>query len=340
MTEYISHVLSHISELGFIAATILIYIIFFTFRIKLQKIFAVPFSVISIIYLGFAAGVFFWIFYTNNSFNDLILFLSLIILIFYTYYTLQVVKSTYSAPALLQVQMSHSETLKLFLRKWLDEIKELPSKEEIADNSIVKYIDKYKSFEDRWQYRDLLDYHLPENYKDIQNDWNTLKDLVMRMETAKENLYNNIQLDIKSKIKTIKSFDQNIFTTHEDNLKYFSYLIYKICVSENNMHRLYDINLTIKNKQENLYHLMNSHSELLSSNSKEQLEKAKLELKLISDKMYLIDKYDDDLKEINHILIDLKNVQEKLQVKIEDLRTWTLLPGISCDRLKDFKPKL
>ncbi len=344
MYEYLSIVLnivlnnlSYILQSIFAITFIIIYIISIAHKDELQNILAAPFLVISLIYFGFIAGLFFWTFHTNQLYNDLIMFLTLIVLVFYTYYTLQVVKSTYSGPALLQVQISHSDILKLFLRNWLNEIKELPCAEDIPYDSIAKYMDKYQLLEARWQYRDILDYHLPENYKYMQNDWDTLKDLMIRLGSSSEILCNTIHTEITNQLNGAILLNSHISIGRDDDLMYFSNRIYKICISERFIYYPNDIKLTVEKQQDGSYQLMNSHVSILKNGSKEQIEKAKLELDKISDRSYLRTKYEDKITEIEDYAKNLKNKQEQLQRKIEDLITWTLLPGTSCDRLKDFK---
>jgi len=300
---------------------------------------AAPFAILTILYAGFVVGLFFWIFYTNKSYNDLVLFFTLIILIFYTYYTLQVVKSTYSGPALLHVQIEHSDTLKLFLRKWLEELKELPTLENIPYKSDTRYVDKYKMFEERWQYRDLLDHHLPENYRNLRDDWNNLKELTTEMELIADKLFKLICEEVERQIDDIKSMNPKICVGEDQGITYLSSRIYQSAVSEYPEYRAGDLRLEVKKQQDELYQLTNLQTGIVFNGSREQMEIAKLELVKIADGNYIKGKYMNDINEIDLLNVKMKTKRDELQRKVEDLVTWTLLPGTSCERLKDFRIK-
>lgn len=323
-----------------ILLSIIVYIFIYMRKTDVQHMLAIPFTIITVLYFGSFIGLFGWIFYTNRSYNDLVLFLTLIILVFYTYYTLQVVKSTYSGPALLQVQMSHSETLKLFLRKWLDELNELPNSEIIPYNQVAKYINKFNALEERWQYRDLLDHHLPENYNDLQDDWDGLKEIIIGLELELNKLSKLIYDDVNKQLNGIKLNYPNIIVGKDQDIEHFSDQVYRLCVDKHQEYYAADIKPEVKKQQENSYQLMISHVGILFNGSRDQMEHAKLEFEKIAEYSYIRSKYLRNILEIENYSRSLENKRDKLQRKIEDLITWTLLPGTSCDRLKDFKVKL
>ncbi len=343
MQVFLDSIIGYLLEMTnyiFIFISIFVYAMIYLRKNDMQSMLAVPFTIITVLYFGSIVGIFYWIFYTNRSYNDFVLFLTLIILVFYTYYTLQVVKSTYSGPALLQVQMSHSETLKLFLRKWLEELKELPNSENIPYNSATKWINKFNTLEERWQYRDLLDHHLPENYKDLQDDWYGLKDLIIDLESESNKLIELIYEEIDKQLDDIKRINPNVSFGKDEDIKYFVVRIYKLCISKYPECYSEDINIEVKKQQENSYQIMISHVGILFNGSKDQMEQAKFGFEKIAECSYIRNKYMDNIERIETHNMRLKNKRDELQRKIEDLITWTLLPGTSCDRLKDFKVKL
>lgn len=309
-------------------------------KIRLEQIVSVPFPVMLIIFCLAIAGLLFWWFLTSRAFGDLILFLTLIILILYTYYTLQVVRATYRGPALLHVQIEHSDTIKLFLRKWLNKIK-LPIIYYDPNGNAFEFINKCNLLEEDWQYRDLLDHHLPESYKDLQEDWEMFKELVTIRATKADKFNGLIIEEIDAILTEIKSKDSNI-SSDEREIKLFADKIFEREVR--NDYDLGDTTLNVKKLRDESYQLIAipgiySSKIVLLVGPREEMESAKTKIEKIADITYIEEKFSSHIKEIKECESKLKSEKNRLQKKIEGLIKWTLLPGTSCDRLKDFEIK-
>ncbi|MCK9442802.1 MAG: hypothetical protein M0Q13_15445 [Methanothrix sp.] len=177
------------------------------YKSKLEKIMSVPISIILILFYATIIGSSYWWIFTIKSFSELITFITLLVLALYTYYTLQVVKIAYSGPALLHVQIEHSKTLKLFLRKWSDLLNEIPEFKNIPYQSFEHTINNYKSLEENWEYNDLIEHHLPKNYRDLKNNWDNYRRQLEDLELKSNVLYKSILYEVDAELSDMKTVE-------------------------------------------------------------------------------------------------------------------------------------
>ena len=294
-------------------------------------------------------GLIYWYFRTGRSFSDLIIFFTLITIIIYTYYTYQIAKSTYYGPTLLEVQKDHSRILRNFLEYWLGVIKPLPHYENInirtgdrpesVWDDFANIIVEYKHLEEKWEYRDLIDYHLPNGFSDLEDYWNNFKATVVKLKSKRDELYKSISDDIDNKLEGMKQEHGNIILGRDSYLDSLKGQVYRLCVSADTSDRKINFNVGIQ-PQTNYYLLQNSNTNevILTNGTREQMEQAKNELETIVNHDYTTKKYATLIKMIREYDKEMKLKRDNLQSKFGDLIGWTsILPGTSCDRLRDLR---
>lgn len=213
----------------------IVFAIFKKYEVKLKRYFFAPSLFIFITIISTILGVIIWLIYTNRVFSDLVLFLTLVVVFVYTYYTFRMLKATYSSQALLYVQTEHSKVLKDFLQKWLKIINIEPNVEkrkitlwpqqhhldkleymyrsgfdfsnidnlkklDMNENELIICIYIYRCLEEKWEYNDLLDNHLPRNYSQMKRDWENFRNLISVLRLKGDALYKLIDEDINNKL--------------------------------------------------------------------------------------------------------------------------------------------
>ena len=286
------------------------------------------------------------------SFTDLIYLLTLIVLIIYTYYTRQIANIASKGPALLEVQRDHSRILIRFLADWLEVIKPLPHYEnmnirtsidpESVYDDFASCLARYERHNEKWEYRDFLDYHLPKEQKDfsdLEDSWNNFKATVVELRSKRDELYKSISDDIDGKLKDIEQEYGNIALGRKQYIKFLKEQVYQLCTSIQPSEKVTIFHIG-NDLRIDYYTLINSNNGniILSNGTREQMEKAKKELEIIGNQNYTIGKNADLLEMIRKIDAEMNKRRDDLQSKIDKLIGWTsIFPGTSCDRLRDFK---
>jgi hypothetical protein len=158
----------------------------------------------------------------GNKFTSMVYLVTLIVIIFYTNYTFQIAKFTAKGPALLAVQIQHSNVLRDFLKIWRSSVENKRSmehaitKKELARNN-QRNLDAY------WEYRDFVDYHLPSDYHTLVTYWQRFEKINSDLDKLSYNLYSRLESDLNDKVIGI-SKEINI----EPDTKYFDNFVSRI----------------------------------------------------------------------------------------------------------------
>ena len=167
-----------------------------------------------------------------------------IIGIYYTYKSVKV-------PILLEARKRHTQELIKFLKEWRDKI---PPCETAIDPIItptsstsISYLNEHRhlflEIELDWKYKDLIQYHLPKEYKTLPEAWERYKKFVEEYGRLRYQLYEKIKKDVIE--KTNLKFDPDCRDEHTIS-QHFITSIYRQCISLIRDRRLYyDKNLLI-----------------------------------------------------------------------------------------------
>lgn len=300
------------------------------FRDKIKRILAVPIKLI--LFITIIVGVFLEAGVLKGlTISDIILFITLIVLIFYTFYTHQIVKITYQGPALVKVQIYHTDILKKFLKKWL-EILEVPN---YKYNSFKEFDDEFRSLENNWEFKDLIQNHLPEKYNDLREEWNKFKKDMIELNSLKREFYNTINNEIEIIFeRLINEKVQKGQSYHIDELKNN---IYILCF-KNQDHEDSCLSLHIEKNNDNTFILMAYASYIILQNgTNDEMKHAKKEL--LKAQKDLRKRYGDTILKITGKYFETLAMSQKLKNELTELNTWPIFPGTKCDMLKDFELK-
>lgn len=330
-------------------------------KIPLEKLISAPFSVICSLFCVFTLGLIYWIAFTERNYSDFICLLTLIIISLYTYYTLQVVKFAYKGPALLHVQEKHSDVLRRFLENWSSSI----SHQHISSQNLVacsvgteeiyfiRFMEIFKSFEEGWEYRDLLDHHLPQSHKDLEEHWKKFIGSVERLGDATNELYSSIKDEINQQLAKVSSEYPDLESAEPGAIRELNNVLYLKCVSAHD----YEIKLSIKeeiiNEDGESYRLdqlvfsfnhdnklSSGPFKLLSGPIRREIEFVKSQIEEILSDGFVEGKYASIIAEIIEYEAEMERKKNEFKNEIDELAKWPLLPGRACDRIKDFDIKL
>jgi len=227
------------------------------------------------------------------------------------------------------VQAPHYENTK---------IRTVDRPESVFDD-FASHIANYQRLEERWEYRDLLDYHLPNYFSDLEDYWNKFKATVVNLRSKRDELYKSISDDVDSELKDKKQEYGDIILGRDSYLEALKGQIYRLCVGVDTSDRRIHFNVGIQ--PQTSYYLLqisNTNEVILTNGTREQMERAKNELETIANYDHITKKNATLLKTIIEYDKEMKLERDNLQSKIDKLIGWTsILPGISCDRLRDFK---
>ena len=258
---------------------------------------------------------------------------ALVLSIIGIYYTHKSVK----APILLEARKKHTQELIEFLKEWynnfpLYESATEPKTTSTPSTSIVHLKERWHDFpkiEESWKYKDLIQYHLPDEYKTLPTKWEEYKKFVNEYGTLRYRLYEKIKEDAIK--KTNLKFDPNWSEEHMIS-QHFVMCIYRQCVSLIRNGRLcFDRSINYK---------IEGGNELwfggcgLAKGNKEELEKARK----IFEMMMFNEEYKKYMHEINEIIEYERKLEEmyhSLKAMIEKLIGYPLLPGTKCEILKN-----
>jgi hypothetical protein len=293
--------------------------------IKLQILLALLFIFCMIIWLN-----------KGQNFSDLMLILTLIAVIVYSYYTFLIVKVTYKGPALLYVQQKHTSILKKFLEeKWLNKIYGIdfinaPKRDENY------YKEMYKEFESYWEYKDFMENHVPEKYMDLGDNWSELKMKTIELQSIRWQVYKEIDNSIIEKLNKLQEKSPNARLGQPGDLKVFSNIIYQnyFCKYDANK----SINFEVLKITEEKYQLK-AFNILILEASRYEVEQLKEELESVVLYNRLDGRYKDINKVIDESTLEIDVLKDNFKAKLKELIGYTLFPGTDCNILKDFKLK-
>jgi len=260
---------------------------------------------------------------------------ALVLSIIGIYYTYKSVK----APTLLEARKRHTQELIEFLKEWHDkfplyESATQPKTTPTCSTSIIrlnKHWHNFAEIETNWKYKDLIQYHLPQEYKTLLEEWKRFKKSVDEYGTLRYRLYEKIKKDAIE--KTNLKYDPNWKGEHIISRRFVTY-IYQQSISWIKDRRLYFDKKSTDRKIEHGNELLFGGSSL-AKGSKEEIEKAKETFeKMIFNEEYL-DKYEGEINEIIECERKLEDMSHKLKAVIEKLMGYPLLPGTKCGILKN-----
>jgi len=308
-------------------------IIAYFLRNRLEGFLSVPikFVVFIIIIVGvfLEAGVL-----KGLSISDIVLFITLIVLIFYTFYTLQIVKITYKGPALIKVQIDHTGVLKNFLQNWL---KNLRVPEHQYASSFKEFEAEFKSFESNWEFQDLTQNHLPAKYKDLTEKWKEFKQNITELESIKREFYSLIDSEIEVVLKNFINKSKNMQIGQPRHIEELKQNSYTLCFKgENDKDR--DLQFHIEKDYPNAFKLVAYASYIILLNgTSDEMDQAKQELlKAQSD---LRERHSDTISRIAEKHSVTFTMSRDLENELIELSTWPIFPGTKCDMIKDFELK-
>jgi len=184
-------------------------------------------------------------------------------------------------------------------------------------------------FEVSWKYKDLIQYHLPNEYKTLPTKWEEYKKFVNEYGTLRYRLYEKIKEDAK---KTNLKFDPNWSEEHMIS-QHFVMCIYRQCVSLIRNGRLcFDRSINYKIERGNELWFGGCG---LAKGNKEELEKARKIFEMMMFNEEYLKKYMHEINEIIEYERKLEEMYHSLKAMIEKLIGYPLLPGTKCEILKN-----
>jgi hypothetical protein len=268
------------------------------------------------------------------KFTSIISLLAFIILLFYTYYTFQIAKSTAKGQALLYVQIQHSNVLKEFLKGWESS---LGSGRHTYDIPVINQEDsanyENESFNNSWEYRDFINHHLPTGYENLVPDYSNFKNINHELNKLSYDLYSKLRLNLWSEISDISNkIDIKPDTSHFD---YFVVKVYRICFEYING-RIENLKSELVPTCNETYLLRVDGMETPFKGDKMNMEYAKLKMDAFITRNNLIYNYKNELNQIGTKLDEREIMRNKLRKNLNELIQRPLFAGTKCDMLKDF----
>lgn len=310
---------------------IIILVIIYIFKNRIEIFLAAPFKLIFFIGLLFALFSEAVIFDLPHL-SDTIYFITLVILILYTFYTQQIVKITYKGPALVHVQIYHTDILKKFLQEWL-KLLQVP---DCKYPNFKKFDDEFRSFETKWEYNDLTQNHLPGRYKGMVGEWNKYKQNIIELDSLKRELCQAIHNDTEDFLNRQEKINGPIRRSDPNYIHDLKNNIYILCFKEQNGD-CKELSLHISKNDDDTFKLVAYNFPILQNGTSNEMEKIKQEL--LNFQIDVRARYGENiLKIIEAHSITIK-ICRSLEIKINELNTWPIFPGTKCDMLKDFELK-
>lgn len=269
----------------------------------------------------------------GNKFNGMIYLVTFITLLFYTYYTFQIAKSSAKGQTSLFVRTQHSNVLKEFLKRWESslgsvrsiEVVPITKEEDLAKND-------YENFENCWEYKDFIGYHLPTGYSALISDWSAFKEKNRELNELSFNLYHDLKKIIQKKVEDIsKEFDMNPEKRYFDP---FVDHIYRICFRYLNGEENLESKLVLTHNEN--YYLQVDGMEAFFKGEKKQMGSIKIKIDNFIDKYNLINNYKIYLDQIKNKLDERDNLKNRINQTLAELIQSPLFAGTKCDVLKDF----
>jgi len=249
------------------------------------------------------------------------LFLSIIGLI-YTYKSVK-------APILLEARKKHTQELVEFLKEWYAKV---PSYESVTKlkTTLTSSASIFQVIEADWKYKDLIQYHLPKEYRILPEEWERYKKYRDKYNEQRYRLYENIKKDAIE--KTNLEYNPKWKGDHMISQSFVEF-IYRQYISW-----IKDGQLCFDKKYYN--YKIERGNELwaggygMAKGNKEELERAKeIFEKMMFSEEYL-EKYRGEINEIIEYEKKLEDMSHKLKAVMEKLMGYPLLPGTKCEILK------
>lgn len=253
---------------------------------------------------------------------------ALILSIIGIYYACKSVRS----PILLEACRKHTQELIEFLKEWYDEFPRYesattPPITSIPSTSITHH--KFPNIETNWKYQDLIQYHLPDEYKTLPTKLEEYKKLVNEYEIIRYQLYEKIKKDVLA--KTCLKYDPNWSEEHGVS-QHFVTRIYQQSVSWIRDKRLYSIESSNYKIQNNELWFERSG---LAKGTTEERDKAKKVFEELMFKKDYLEEYKIDIVRIIKEERKLEKMHNEIKGMIEKLIGFPILPGTKCEILKN-----
>jgi len=268
------------------------------------------------------------------SWDTLIGATALILSIIGIYYTYKSVRS----PILLEARKKHTQELIEFLKEWYDEfpLYESATDPKTTSNPSTSLIHSGKSWhnfpkiETNWKYQDLIQYHLPNEYKTLPTKWEEYKESVDEYGMMRNQLYEKIKKDVLT--KTNLKYDQNWREEHGVSQHFVTH-IYQQSIPWIREGRLYfnreSTDYTIEGNK--LWFLGSG----LAKGTTEERDKAKKVFEEMMFKKDYLEKYKTDIARIIEEEEKLGKMYNEIKSMLEKLIGYPLLPGTKCEILKN-----
>lgn len=258
----------------------------------------------------------------NITFDTILGVTALILSLIGIYYTHKSVRS----PFLLEARKKHTEELTKFLKQWIQIFPVVKSATEPKTTSTPS-TSIISLNEESWEYKDLIQYHLPNEYKKLPIKWEEYKKSRNEYEMIRYQLYEKMKKEVLA--KTDLQYDPD---WRHGVSEYFVDYIYRQSFSWIKDGRLHiDRCSTNYNPGKNELWLGGRG---LAKGKTEEIDKARgVFEEMMFEKDYL-EKYKVDINRIIEKERKLKEVYNKMLDMLEKLSGYPLLPGTKCEMLK------
>lgn len=272
---------------------------------------------------------------TNIPWDILIGGTALLLSIIGIYYTYRSVRS----PILLEARKKHTAELIEVLKEWYDKFPLYESATDpktISTPSILGDLDKpwhdFPDIERDWKYQDLIQSHLPNEYKTLPLKWEEYKKAVNEYGETRSQLYEKIKKDVVSEVSLKYGPSWNLDQNHIISANFVE-SIYTQCVLWVKSGRLY-ADETWGYKREGKNELWFGSGALAKGAEEELVQAEGIFKKMMFEGGYLT-KYKTDILKIIKMEKGLESMYKEMKEMLEKLMGYPFLPGTKCEVLKN-----
>lgn len=239
------------------------------------------------------------------------------------------------SPTKSDARKKHTADLVEFLKKWYDEFPEYEkaTKPKTAlTSSTFNY--KFQEITKNWRYQDLIQYHLPNEYKILPVKWEEYKQVINKYEKLRFQLYVQIKKDIlgltRLKINSIGSENHAVSDS-------FVKLIYMQTIFWIKEGRLYNDKNSLHYKRKgNELRLKTTHElVILAKGTAEERDRAKEVFENMMFERDYLEKYKTNIIRIINKEENLEKLYDEIIEILDKLISYPLLPEKKCPKLKN-----
>lgn len=249
------------------------------------------------------------------------------------YYTHKSIRS----PALLEARLEHTKELKGFLKEWRDQFpvgessmrpKTTPTLSTQAAH-LPRNLHVFPQIENDWRYKDLVDFHLPNEHRLLPAEWEEYMKKFDAYETLRYVLFEKIRDYVleRSQLKYDPDWKYGGISEH------FISVIYSQWICSVKEKRFYHRKEEIEFKEEK-NELWLSASGLVKG-TREEREKGKGVLLDMMFQEVLMEKHRTEIQEILVMEKELGKTYNEMTERLERLMGYPLFPGTKCGILKN-----